>query len=41
MTRKLSVKKIAVLLILVVTVFTVTSCNTSQYAESGKIIIPA
>ena len=41
MTLKKSAKRFAALLILVVTVAAVTACNTSEYAESGKIIIPA
>ncbi len=41
MSLKKSAKKLIALLILVITVVSVTACNTSDYAESGKIIIPA
>lgn len=41
MNLKKSAKRFAALLILVVTAAAVTACNTSEYAESGKIIIPA
>ena len=41
MTLKKSAKRFAALLLLAVTVIAVTACNTSQYAESGNIIIPA
>jgi len=41
MALKRPVKTVIVLLILVLTAGMITACNTSEYAESGKIIIPA
>ena len=41
MALKKSAKKIVVLLIFMVTAVALTGCNTSEYAESGKIIVPA
>ena len=41
MAVKKSAKKFVVLLILAVTAVAVTACNTSEYAESGNIIVPA
>ncbi len=41
MALKRFVKTVIVLLVLVLTTGMITACNTSDYAESGKIIIPA
>jgi len=41
MTLKRTIKSVTVLLILALVCGAMTACNTSQYAESGKILIPA
>ena len=41
MTLKRALKTVVVVLILAVVTGALTGCNTSKYAESGKIIIPA
>jgi len=41
MAFKRPVKTVIVLLILVLTAGMITGCNTSEYAQSGKVIIPA
>ncbi len=41
MAFKRTIKTVAVLLLLALTAGMMTACNTSKYAESGKIIIPA